>query len=105
MAALFWTNPDIKADVVKLRVFRIQPHAWATLVARTQDAHNRSEEVRRLLRRACQTPPCEFPVRGLKPDLHSFSVFLDEPSAKALRAACQQAGVSQSVFVEAAVTQ
>ena len=88
--------------MMKLRVFRVQPRAFDQLVALTRGCPNRSEQMRRLLKNACLRPPLEFPVRGLKPDLKQVSLFMDDDEVHALADAAERAGVSQSVFVEAA---
>ena len=86
---------------MKLRVFRVQPQAFDALVESTHAAANRSEQIRRLLKDACHRPPSQYPVRGLKPDLKQFSVFMHDEEVASLASAAESAGVSQSVFVEA----
>ena len=87
----------------KLRVFRIQPVPYIAFLRGTERL-KRSARMREALRRACLVPPNLFPVRarGTKPDLLQFSVFMDDCDAVALARASAKAGVSLSVFVEAA---
>lgn len=88
----------------KLKVFRVSPDVYRRFVAATAGAPNRSELIRGLLSKACESPPSRFPQRGVKPDLQPFSVFMTPEDIAKLGTACEAAEVSRNIFVEAVLS-
>jgi hypothetical protein len=89
----------------KLRVFRVQPESYNRVATSATQEKNRSEHLRRLIHRACEAPPSQFPARRIKADLRAFSLFMAEDEHSELVKASRAAGVSKNLFLEAAFNQ